>query len=173
MYTLQFFANLVAGPAVNSQGAPLLLVSQGAQLIGSTTVTTDDSGNATFNVDLGVNVPSGEFVTATATSTAPGGGPGDTSEFSQALPSVPVMLEFNASNYTANEGNGNVTITVNRLGGSGGKVLVTYSTSGGTAVAGTDYTAVTDTLTFSPGQTTNTFTVPILDAQRVGESETP
>jgi hypothetical protein len=40
-------------------------------------------------------------------------------------------------------------------------VTVTYATSNGTASAGSDYTARSGTLTFEPGQTSKTFTIPI------------
>jgi hypothetical protein len=40
---------------------------------------------------------------------------------------------------------------------------VRYSTANGTATAGSDYTAVSGTLTFPPGQTSRTFTVPIIN----------
>ena len=45
---------------------------------------------------------------------------------------------------------------------SGTAVTVPYSTSDGSAVAGTDYTAVSGTLTFPPGETAENITVPIL-----------
>jgi parallel beta-helix repeat protein len=52
---------------------------QGAYYLGTTTVTTDASGNATFSVSLTPTVPySGDFLTATGTDTANGW----TSEFS-------------------------------------------------------------------------------------------
>ncbi len=42
-------------------------------------------------------------------------------------------------------------------------VTVRYATSDGTAEAGSDYTAVNDTLTFTPGETKKTVSVPVLD----------
>ncbi len=53
---------------------------EGKTYIGSTQVTTDGSGNASFDVVLPVTIASGELVTSTATD--PGG---NTSEFSQQL----------------------------------------------------------------------------------------
>ena len=55
------------------------------------------------------------------------------------------------------------------LGGPSGQasastVTVDYATSNGTATAGTDYTAVSGTLTFAPGQNVKNVEVPILDA---------
>ncbi|MGI9324645.1 MAG: DUF4347 domain-containing protein [Pseudomonadales bacterium] len=49
--------------------------------LGFVTVTTDGSGNATFNQALGATVGVGEYVTATATVDLGGGNYGDTSEF--------------------------------------------------------------------------------------------
>jgi len=54
------------------------------------------------------------------------------------------------------------------LGGPSGlaqgvPVTVHYSTGNGSAKAGTDYTAVSGTLTFPPGETAQTITVPIID----------
>ncbi len=53
---------------------------QGAQFLGSITVTTDDNGNAAFSVTLNVGLDSSQAVTATATD-----GANNTSEFSQAV----------------------------------------------------------------------------------------
>jgi hypothetical protein len=56
---------------------------EGRRYLGSTTVNTDGSGNATFtNVSLASAVTAGETITATATSP---GANGNTSEFSQAV----------------------------------------------------------------------------------------
>ena len=70
-FIVQLFANLAADPSGFGQGQTFL---------GQTTVTTDSSGNATFNASVAA-VPSGEQV-ITATATDPNG---NTSEFSQAL----------------------------------------------------------------------------------------
>ena len=41
-------------------------------------------------------------------------------------------------------------------------MTVSYATADGTAIAGADYLATFDTLTFAPGETTKTFTVEVL-----------
>ena len=51
-------------------------------------------------------------------------------------------------------------------------VTVDYATSDGTATAGDDYTAVSDTLTFLPGQTRKTVSVPIIDDTVDDDGET-
>jgi hypothetical protein len=42
-------------------------------------------------------------------------------------------------------------------------VTIDFATADGTAVAGVDYVATLGTLTFAPGETTKTITVPVLD----------
>src|SRR5262249_33442517 len=64
------------------------------------------------------------------------------------------------------------TITVTRTGGSNVPVSVNYATSNGTATAGSDYTATSGTLSFGIGETSKTFTVPILDDTLVEGNET-
>jgi hypothetical protein len=75
----------------------------------------------------------------------------------------PGQLHFAAANYNVREDGGTVTLTVTRLGGANGPVSVHYATGGGTAVAGTDYTAVSGTLAFADGQTSQSISVPILN----------
>jgi hypothetical protein len=72
-------------------------------------------------------------------------------------------VSFSAAPYSAGEGAGTATITVGLSPAASGEVTVDYATSDGTATAGADYTAATGTLTFNPGVTSQTFTVPILD----------
>jgi uncharacterized delta-60 repeat protein len=72
-------------------------------------------------------------------------------------------LQFNAATYSVPKNGGNLTVTVTRTNGSDGMVSVNFQTSNGTAIAGTDYTATTGTLTFAVGETSKTFTIPILN----------
>jgi chitinase len=69
---------------------------------------------------------------------------------------------------TVDQKDGNVLVPV-LLGGPAGQaststIKVDFSTSPRTAVAGVDYTTVTGTLTFAPGETAKTVVVPILDS---------
>ena len=59
------------------------------------------------------------------------------------------------------EGAGNFTFTVTLNPSSLQTVTVDYATSDGTATSGSDYTAASGTLTFSPGDTTKTVSVPV------------
>ena len=58
---------------------------------------------------------------------------------------------------------GSFTFTVTLNPSSLQTVTVDYANFGGTATSGTDYTAVSGSLTFSPGDTTRTVTVTIVD----------
>jgi len=61
-----------------------------------------------------------------------------------------------------NSGTANATFTVTLSQASGYTVTVDYATGDGTAVAGVDYTTTTGTLTFTPGQTSKTISVPVI-----------
>ena len=75
----------------------------------------------------------------------------------------PPTIQFGASSFDVSEGAGSATISVTLSHSFTDPVTVTYATSDDTAVAGSDYTAVSDALTFSPGDTLQTFSVPITD----------
>ena len=71
-------------------------------------------------------------------------------------------IQFSNSVTTADEDTGQITLSVTRAGGSVGVVSVAYSTIDRTAVAGDDYTAVSNILTWQTGEmTTKTIQIPI------------
>ena len=80
-------------------------------------------------------------------------------------------LEFSATDYRVSESQPNVTIEVRRNGTTTGTVSVNYATSNGTANAG-DYTGQSGKLTFGPGETKKTFTIPIRADTTVEDDET-
>ncbi len=69
-----------------------------------------------------------------------------------------------------NTGTRNANFTVTLSEASAVPVAVAYATANGTAVAGSDYQATSGTLTFAPGETSKTVTVPVT-GDRIGESE--
>ena len=72
-------------------------------------------------------------------------------------------LGFSLASVEVNEDGTNATITVNRTGGTDGIITVDYATVNDTAIAGTDYSATSGTLTFADTETTQSFTIPILE----------
>jgi hypothetical protein len=86
---------------------------------------------------------------------------------------IPTGVQLSASSYSSFEGVGNVVITVLRTGDVSSPTTVDYTTSGGTASAGNDYTATSGTVTFSAGELSKTFSVPIInDTLYEGANET-
>jgi hypothetical protein len=72
------------------------------------------------------------------------------------------QLQFASWNVAANESSGQVTVTVERSGPATPAASVNYNVQDGSAHAGTDYKATSGTLTFAAGQTSGTFTVPLI-----------
>lgn len=82
------------------------------------------------------------------------------------------LLGFNASAFAVRENAGTVTITVSRTGGSTGAVGVNYATSNGSASEGSHYRATTGTLSFAAGETSKSFTIPVIDNGEIGGNKT-
>lgn len=71
---------------------------------------------------------------------------------------------FTAAEYITTEGGGAATISVGRFGGTAGAVSVGYATADDTAIADSDYTTTSGTLSWADGEGgTKTFNVTILN----------
>ena len=83
-------------------------------------------------------------------------------------------LQFSASTFVGREDQGTVTVTVERQDAFAGEITVDYDTTtqNGTALAGTDFTTTTGTLTFGPGVAVQTFEVPLLTDNLLESTET-
>lgn len=76
---------------------------------------------------------------------------------------LPGELQFAPETYSAAEDAGSAVVTVSRTGGTDGAVSVAYASGGGTASAGSDYTAVSGTLAWADGDgAAKSFEVPVL-----------
>jgi Domain of unknown function (DUF4394)/Calx-beta domain len=159
-FRIEFFSNTALSP---------LGFGEGQTFIGSTNVTTDASGNASFTANTGSATATGLFITATATNNVTN----DTSEFSAgAQVNGAESFQFLQPTFTVSENAGLATITVTRTNGTVGGTTVNYSTSNGSAAAGVDYVATSGTLTFAVGETSKTFTVTIIDDAFIEGNET-
>src|SRR5207302_9684154 len=72
-------------------------------------------------------------------------------------------IQFTDATYQVNENDGPAAITLTRVGGSSGSISATFTSSNGTASAGSDYTDSDQTVTFNDGETAKTINIPISD----------
>jgi Domain of unknown function (DUF4394)/Calx-beta domain len=72
---------------------------------------------------------------------------------------APIEITISAASTDVAEQGGDVALTVTRSGGA--PLILSYTTVAGTATAGSDFTALSGTLVFASGQTTQTLTLPI------------
>jgi hypothetical protein len=127
----------------------------------SVPILEDTSVEGSETVNLALSSPTGATLGTPSTAVL-------TIIDNDALPTV----AFSAATYSVSEGGGSRVITVQLSAASTGTVTVHYATSPGTATAGSDYTTVSGTLTFVPTDTSETFSVPILEDTDVESSET-
>jgi Ca2+-binding RTX toxin-like protein len=87
-----------------------------------------------------------------------------------AAPPPPPTVTVN--DVAVNEGAGTLVFTVSRSGDLTGSSTVAYATANSTAIAGSDYTAASGTITFAVGQATATVMVQITNDTLVESPET-
>jgi CSLREA domain-containing protein len=140
---------------------------EGKTYLGSISVTTDNTtGDASFTFHP-TTLTIGQVVTATATST---GAQFNTSEFSacvavQSGAAGAGDIQFTSATYTVNENDASqiAQITLTRAGGTNGQIQTSFTTSNGSATAGSDYTDSSQTVVFNEGETSKTINIPISD----------
>ena len=76
-------------------------------------------------------------------------------------PPPPQSLNFALSSTWTTDDQTEIVLEVVRSGGTAGDVTVDYATADGTALAGTDYTTTSGTLTFVDGDASESITVPL------------
>jgi len=127
--------------------------------------TTNVNPVLSFQVQLSTNASSGAQVGVPGTATV--GIISDVTGFAFATN----VVDFTNGSYYVGENGSNITFTVNRLNANTGSLSVNFATtSSGTndnAIPGVDYVATNGTLNFLEGQTTNSFTVQILNPNLV------
>ncbi len=85
----------------------------------------------------------------------------------------PGNLRFATASASRLESAGSFSVSVDRVGGDDGAVSVSYSTSNGSALAGSDYTSTSGVLNWASGDDgTRSFQVPILDDAQTENDET-
>jgi len=158
-FQIDFYSSLALDPSAHGEGA---------LFFNTTSVTTNGNGDATINVTFPAPLGAGRVITATATDEA-----GNTSEFSAGdVAAATGNAQFSVSSIRLIEDLGLATITVLRKGGAAGNLTVDYATMDGTATAGQDYTVTSGALTFSSGETSKIFQIPITDDAVTESDET-
>ncbi len=146
-FTVELYANTAADPSLHGEAQTFLTRFD---------VATNGAGDAPFSTLIPAVAP-GTIISASATDTVTL----ETSEMSNDVTVVSGgILEFSAAATSINESAGTITITVTRTGGSV-PATVDYASADGTAIAGSDYTAVAGTLNFAAADTSQTIDVPI------------
>ena len=92
-------------------------------------------------------------------------------QYGSATPPNPSVISLANSNISISEEQGNVSIGVDRTGGTNGIVSVDYQTFADTA-SSSDFDAVSGTLTFGDGETQQFVNVPIIDDSAFEDTET-
>ena len=90
-------------------------------------------------------------------------------------PPVVTLPTISIADATVSEpasGSANASFTVTLSAAATSSVTVKYATGNGTAMAGSDYTAGSGTITFAAGQTSKTITVPVLADSLTESNET-
>jgi Calx-beta domain-containing protein len=138
-FNLDFYRNSACDPSGNGEGE---------HLIGSTLVTTDAQGNASFDITFAVATASSEVLTATATDLS-----GNTSEFSPCATVGTVGLSIgDVSGMEGNSGTTSFSFPVTLQSAATQDVVITFATQVGSAVPSVDFVANSGTVTIPAGQ---------------------
>jgi hypothetical protein len=158
-FRIEFFSNSTVKPNGYSEGEHYL---------GYQYVTTDGSGNVTFNVSLNASTPVGQYITATATDSA-----NNTSEFSLAYQSWVdnrPTLNFSLTTQSVGEAVGSTTVTATLSAPIQQDLVIPLTVSGTAGPA--DATLSAPSITIRAGQTTGSVTLTIIDDRRDEFNET-
>jgi hypothetical protein len=137
--------------------------------ISSTTFV--NSGQLTAQISA-ADIAAAGTASITVFNPAPGGGESNAAVFTINLP--PPVVQFGALSFNTLEGAGGAEITVTRSGDTSGSARVDYEisdplgyspclVSNGLAAQNCDYTIVGGTLEFAAGETSKTFSLPLID----------
>src|SRR3569833_3158523 len=136
------------GPAATTNAIQLDATTHTVkQSAGSVTVTVNRAGPDSNATSVSYAPASGAAVGEPASTTITISGDLSTAP----APAPAGTLAFSAPSYSVSQALGTVSVSVKRTGGSAGGIQVSYSTTADTAIAGTNFTAASGTLTWSDG----------------------
>ncbi|MBK7001379.1 MAG: hypothetical protein IPH35_15810 [Rhodoferax sp.] len=129
-------------------------------ILGDTTGETDETFTLTLSSPNGAIFPSSApSISATATIT------NDDTPIVSLTSSTTSIAE-------GDSGSTQLNFTVNLSNAAASEITVSYATTDGTAIAGSDYVSTKNTVGFAPGETSKTISVPILGDTSVESDET-
>ena len=169
--SVQINEGVFDGPRIS--GVSVLLVMNGSTQF---TAQTDGNGVCSFpGISGSYNVtPSKPNYTFNPTSQGGSDTGPRTLFFTGTSSGSSPIVTFSALGYSASEGAGNVSLTVNRSGNTASTASVTYSTSdtagltncnviNGVASSRCDYAISIGTINFAAGETSKSFSIPLVD----------
>jgi hypothetical protein len=180
-----------SGILVINQGTPVITWNNPANIVFGTPLSSTQL-NATANVGgtFAYTPPSGTVLNVGSNQLSVTFTPTDTTNYTTASKNVsltvdPVtatVINLSSANYIVNEGDGRVTITVNRTGNTAASANVDYTTSdtaglqncnvfNGIASSRCDYATSVGTLHFAAGETSKTILIPLVDDSYAEGSE--
>ncbi len=129
------------------------------------------------NMPYNAAVPANQSTTFgfQANGTSAAGAPTNIKVNGTSVPTPPATPSISIADTSVTEGNSgttNAAFTVTLSSASTNPITVAYSTSSGTATAGSDFTATSGTLTFAPGVTSQTVNVGVLGDTTSESNET-
>ena len=157
-------ATAVAGKNFTPASGTLSFASKETSKKVSLKVFNDTSTTGTKTVNLTLSNPKGAIVLGEPKTVVLNINDPNVSSSSSSISSsvsAATTIALSATSYGVAENAGSITITVNRTGVTTGTMGINYGTTNGTAQSGSDYTAVSGSLTFNPGETVKTFSVPV------------
>lgn len=172
--------DIVVGYYDENDGVSEVTVTQNDTVLDSWSLDEDLPGGlansetaTTREIATGVNVDTGDSFTLTGVEGTNEKTRIDYIDFIAVdTDSNPSTLALNDSQFEVNEGDGSVTVLVQRIGNIQETVTVDFETFAETATAGSDYTETSGTLEFAPGETSQEIVIPILEDEAVESAET-
>jgi photosystem II stability/assembly factor-like uncharacterized protein len=169
-------------PASGGQGSFNIVTGAGCSWKATSRVPwitlTNDSGTGSGTINFNVGINDGLMRAGDILHT-------DDSFYTivQAASAAPATVQFSAPSYQSGEGDKRAHITVTRTGSTAGAASVKFATVDDTAAvpcsvvnktayARCDYATTVETITFAPGETTKTVTIPLIDDAYVEGDET-
>jgi len=132
---------------------------------------TTTAANVTVFSDTGLTASTEYFYQILATNGTGDSAPSNEDSDTTSAP-TPGTLELELTSVTVAEADGTVTLMVSRSGGASGAVQLDYATSNGTALSGSDYTAVSGTLSWTDGDSASkSIVVPLIDDNEIESDE--